>query len=111
VLWPLIIGANWIAFWNIPSSGRGVITGREVCICKYITVDWPNTTLSECSPNSGALKALLSYIHVMFNKLVPRNLFQILLHVIVTSLDPGSCKGAKDTNIKRLELVGGMWGE
>jgi hypothetical protein len=47
----------------------------------------------------------------MLDKLVTWNLLQVLLHVIITSLDPNTCKGAKDTNIKRLELVGGVWGK
>jgi hypothetical protein len=47
VPWPLIIGTNWIAIWNILSSGQGVITGCKVGISKDIIVDWPDTTLSE----------------------------------------------------------------
>jgi hypothetical protein len=47
----------------------------------------------------------------MFDKLAPRDLFQVLLHVIITLLNACMCEGAKDTDIERLELVGGMWGE
>jgi hypothetical protein len=35
----------------------------------------------------------------------------MLFHVVITSLDPCTCKGTKDTDIKRLELVGCVGGK
>jgi hypothetical protein len=106
--WPFF-STNWITVRHISSCAGSVDTWCEVSVCEKVVVNWPYPTFSESSTDSRSFESNLPHFHIMLDKLISWNLLQMLFHIIITSFCLCMCKGTKNADIKRLELVGCMW--